>query len=391
MNPASPIRTLYLLSAAVWVAMTAMGIIWPLMPVYAQEMGATGLELGLIISAFPLARIVFQPFVGRISDTRGRKPILCWGLVLFAAVSILYVLASRVAELMGVRFLHGAASVLVVPVAMAMTGDMAPSDRAGLYMGTLNMAVMLGFGIGPALGGFIHQYLGMQAAFLAMGALTLLTLGGVAAMVPSDADLGFAPRGRPPLPLRSLLAHPVVRGLCLLRFASAIGQGCVYAFLPLMAPDMGLTSAQVGLLLGVNILLVAFLQRPLGALADRGNLILQILLGTGVTALAITAMPLAGGFPGLLALNALMGAGGGVAMPAGLALSARLGRSMGMGTIIGLTETGYSMGMIASPIVAGGIMDLWGLPSVFMAGGGITLAGAAGVFLYLRGGPAPAP
>jgi MFS transporter, DHA1 family, multidrug resistance protein len=377
-------RHLYILSAAVLVAMTGMGIVWPLIPLYAHDLGATGLQLGLIISSFPLARTLFNPPMGRLSDLTGRRRILCVGLLLYALLSVLYILASRVETLFAVRFLHGFASVLVVPVAMAMVGDIAPRNRQGLYMGTLNMAVMLGLGLGPMLGGGIRELFGMDAAFYSMGGLTLLTLLGVRAFVPDDRSLAPGERRRPPVSMLAIARHPVLLGLFLLRLVSAAGHGCVFAFLPLLGLQIHLSSAQVGLVLGANVLITAFLQRSFGAMADRGNPVHQIVFGALLSGAAILAMPVAEGFWGVLALNLLMGLGGGISMPAGLAMCVRVGQPMGMGSVIGFLEMGYGLGMIASPVFSGLIMDLLGLPVIFVIGGGIILLGTLGMFRYLN-------
>lgn len=68
----------------------------------------------------------------------------------------------------------------------ALAADIAPKQKLGLYMGTLNMAVMLGLGIGPVLGGTIRDYFGMNAAFYAMGGLALLTCILVLIFIPSE-------------------------------------------------------------------------------------------------------------------------------------------------------------------------------------------------------------
>ncbi len=61
------------LFAVVFTAMLGMGIISPLMPLYAESMGASGLQLGLMYSGFALSRTIFMPIIGRLSDRRGRK------------------------------------------------------------------------------------------------------------------------------------------------------------------------------------------------------------------------------------------------------------------------------------------------------------------------------
>ena len=68
---------------------------------------------------------------------------------------------------------------------MAVVAEIAPPHRLGTYMGTLSMALMLGVGAGPLLGGIIKDWLGTDAAFMTMGGLALVTAVGILAFVPS--------------------------------------------------------------------------------------------------------------------------------------------------------------------------------------------------------------
>jgi len=103
---------LFLLSISVGVAMIGLGIIWPLIPVYAVELGAGGFLLGLIIASFNISRSLFNPFAGQLSDRWGRKKFMVTGLFVYAGVSVLYVLPSHAEMLIFIRFFHGLASVL---------------------------------------------------------------------------------------------------------------------------------------------------------------------------------------------------------------------------------------------------------------------------------------
>ena len=381
----SPAWILFLLSASVGVAMMGLGIVWPLVPIYAVELGASGFQVGLIIAAFNVGRTCFNPFAGRLSDRWGRKPFILLGLFLYAVVSVLYVLSTRVESLVLVRLLHGFTSVLVVPVAMAMAADLAPQHRLGRYLGTLNMAVMLGFAAGPALGGVIRDYFGMPSAFYTMGGLALFTFLGVAAFIPGGKYQSTSQSPQAVAPLKRLLKHRVIQGLFLLRFFVAAGQGCVYTFFPILALRMQLTSSQVGFILGINIFLIALLQRICGDIADRVNPITMIIIGTLVSGVVVFGMPYAHGFFEILLLNIIMGAGNGIAMPGGFVITGQLGRSMGMGSLMGFTETGWSLGMIVAPVISGMIMDSLGLTSVFLAGALITIIGTGLIFFFLKG------
>ncbi len=381
----SPGGILIILSAAVGVVMTGLGIIWPLVPVYAVELGAGGLQVGIIIASFNLARTLSNPLAGRLSDRWGRKPFIAAGLLLYALVSVFYVMVSRAEALVLVRFLHGFTSVLVGPVAMALAADIAPQHRLGRYMGTLNMAVMLGLGVGPVLGGVIRDLFGLPAAFYTMGGLALLTFFGVTAFLPGS-NRGKASAGAKSISsFKKLLSHRFVQGIFLLRFFVAAGQGSVYTFLPLLAREMQLSSSQVGVILGLNIFIIALLQRVCGDLADRFNPVRMIIIGTFITGLAVPGMPFVDGFISILGLNVLMGIGNGITMPAGFVITGQLGKKMGMGSVMGITDAGWSLGMIVSPVLSGIIMDTLGLPSIFIIGGVLIIIGTMVVYFFLKG------
>lgn len=376
--------TLFLLSASVGVAMIGLGIIWPLVPVYAVELGAQGLQVGLIIASFNLARTLSNPLAGRLSDRWGRKPFIALGLLLYALVSVFYVMSTQVVSLIFVRLLHGLTSVLVIPIAMALAADIAPKHRLGRYMGTLNMAVMLGLGVGPLLGGFIRDLFGMSVAFYTMGGLALSTFMGVLAFLPGSKQAKTSKDTQPALPIKHFLTHRVIQGLFLLRFFVAAGQGSVYTFLPLLAMEMGFSSSQVGIILGINIFLIAILQRICGDLADRLNPKYLIMVGTFISGLAVVGIPLVDGFAMVLCLNILMGIGNGIATPGGFVITGQIGKTMGMGSMMGITDAGWSLGMIVSPILSGIIMDHLGLPSIFLTGGMLIMTGTALLSLFLK-------
>jgi predicted MFS family arabinose efflux permease len=306
-------------------------------------------------------------------------------MLLYAVVSVFYVMAARVETLILVRLLHGLTSVLVAPIAMALVADIAPKNRMGLYLGTQNMAVMLGLGVGPVAGGIIRDYFGMHVAFYAMGGLALLTFVGVALFLPGDRERERHQKKQAVAPLKTLLRNRIILGLFLLRFFLAAGQGTVYAFLPLLAMQIQITSSQVGIILGANIFLIAFMQRLCGGLADRINPMIMIIAGSLISGLAVWGIPMGEGFVAVLACNILMGIGNGVSMPGGLVLTGRAGKELGMGATMGLTDAGWSLGMIVSPILSGVIMDRLGLTSIFVAGGILIIIGTALIAVVLKG------
>jgi len=367
---------LFWLSTAVGVTMVGLGIIWPLIPVYSVDMGAGGIQVGLIIAAFNVARGGANPIVGRFSDRWGRKPFIATGLILYGFLSILYVLANSVETLIGVRLIHGTATVLVTPVAMALVAEIAPKDWLGLYIGTLQMAMMLGVGAGPVLGGVIRDLFGLHAAFFTMGGLALLTFLGVLFSIPGQRQLETHHSEKADRkPLRNIIRNRIVQALFLIRLFAAAGQGSVYTFLPLLALRINLTSSEVGIVLSTNVFLIAILQRICGSLADRINPAIMMFTGTFVSGIAVACMPFADGFRAVLALNILMGAANGFAAPGGFVIAGRLGRKVGMGSMMGLFDAAWSLGLIVSPVLSGIILDTLGMGNIFYIGGALIFAG----------------
>ncbi|WP_321415345.1 MFS transporter [uncultured Desulfobacter sp.] len=374
---------LFILSVAVGVAMMGLGIIWPLIPVYAVELGAGGFLVGLIVASFNVSRTLLSPFSGSISDKWGRKRFIASGLLIYAVLSIFYVLPKNAETLILIRLLHGMASLLVVPVAMALTADIAPPRKLGLYMGTLNMAIMIGLGFGPAMGGMIRDTLGLNAAFYIMGGLALLTSLVVAVFIPADKTHLSDIKRPEPYPIRKIITHKTAFGILIMRFFAASGQGSVYTFLPILAMKINLSSSQVGIILTMNIFLIAFLQRISGGLADRINPKHLIIIGTFACGITVIGMPFFHGFIPILILNILMGMANGLSLPGGLVITGRLGQTMGMASIMSLNDAAWGLGFIVSPILSGLILDWMGVSYVFIVGSILILLGGIAVTVFL--------
>jgi len=362
----------FILSMAIFAAMLGVGIIVPLLPLYANRLGATAFEIGMIFSGFSIARMIFMPVVGRLSDKHGRKPFLTAGLILYSFSSVGYIAAKTVLALGLVRFAHGFAAAMVIPVAFAYIGDLAPVNEEGRYVGIFQTALFLGFGFGPLLGGVISDIFNMKANFLALGALA-----GLAALMVFFGLGESAPKRRTPHPpILSSLKIPVVSGLMIYRFVTALGRGTLMAFLPLFADKVGhLTTSQIGLIISSNMLFSASLQSSGGRLADKSSRVGLVLGGSVISSLILCILPLGRSFWPLLGLNLLLGISSAISLPAASAIAIDEGRKAGMGQLFGLFNVAMSAGIATGPLVAGGIARAINLQAVFPFAGIFTLLG----------------
>ena len=113
---------------AVFVTIMGVGIVAPLLPVYAHELGAGAFQIGLIFGAFSLTRTIFVPYFGKLSDIKGKKPLLTLGMFLYFLVSLLYLASSNVHALILIRLGQGFASAMIFPVAQAYVGTITPKN-----------------------------------------------------------------------------------------------------------------------------------------------------------------------------------------------------------------------------------------------------------------------
>lgn len=372
---------------AVFSVTLGVGLVVPLLPVYAYELGATGLYIGFIFGAFSLSRTLFLPLFGRLSDLKGRKPFLTTGLLAYFLVSIAYVWSRDVNFFILIRFIQGIASAMILPVAQAYVGEITPKHKEGFMMGLFNVSLYAGLSIGPLLGGMVKDTFGIQTSFLSMGVVSLVGFLLCLILLPPRSYERLLTPAKPPLRYRILVKNRYIGALFLFRFAYTFCIGLVWAFLPLLAhAEFKLSSSAIGVLVMLGVLISGLLQTPMGLLADRFNKRTFIAIGGLVTAGAVFSFVYVQGFWGLFVANVLFGIGGGISVPAVMAMTVIIGRRTdSMGSVMALLTTGHSLGMFAGPILAGIVADAFQLSLAFMGGTVVMLIGVV-VTLILTSG-----
>lgn len=360
---------------SVYIALLGIGIIVPVMPVFATDLGASGFGLGLIIAAFSISRGLLQPIVGSLSDRWGRKRFLVSGLFVYTLIGLILPQATSVGNLVLIRALHGVGSAMIVPVAMAYMGDMAQKGKEGQAMSMLNIAIFCGIGTGPLLGGFFTDLWGMESAFYAMAALSGLALILVLLQMPASARQVVAGQKQTIFQiLGSLLAGRKTRGILLARMSTMIIMVPTMAFLPLLMHQwFDASGMQIGLVIACRTFVNAVLQTPFGRLADRRDKVWLLKIGCLVVSGVMCLVPLAGSFAWLMLLFAILGVGEAVIWPVLGALATEEGRHYGQGSMMGVFNLAMSMGVLLGALGAGVSVDLVGLGPSFVIIGTVVL------------------
>ncbi len=368
---------------SLFATIIGVGIVVPLLPVYAHDLGASGVYIGAIFASFSISRTILLPFFGRMSDKRGRKPFIVGGLFAYALVSVAFLLIKDVKGLIAIRFIQGAASAMIMPVVQAYVGDITPKGKEGFYMGLFNISVFLGLGVGPLMGGVIKDRFSLQAAFGCMGALAVIGFLSAALLLPpTRSERSDGIEIEPPA-WRTLLLDREIAGLFFFRFAYTACIGVIWGFLPVFADaEFSMDSSSIGVLLMLGILLSGLIQTPMGWLADRIDKRAMAMTGGLIVCCAVYSFVWAGGFWDMMLSSIAFGLGGGISMPSLMAAAVIKGSDRGaMGAVIALLTMGHSSGMLLGALMAGLMMDISQLRDVFPFGAGLMLLGV-GVFYF---------
>jgi EmrB/QacA subfamily drug resistance transporter len=136
-------------------------------------------EAAWIVNSYLIAYVVTMPFMGRVSDIFGRQRVFVGCLFIFAAGSVLVVLASNLLWMVVARAVTAIGGGAMVPVAIAIVGDVFPEERRPFAMGILGAVDTAGWIWGPLYGAMLVRYLNWRWQFYLN--LPLSALAAVAA------------------------------------------------------------------------------------------------------------------------------------------------------------------------------------------------------------------
>ncbi len=371
-----------ILALSMFSSTLGIGIVMPLLPLYITEMGASGVWLGVIVSSYAISNAISVPFAGRLSDLKGRKVFLVFGLLAYSLISLCYIISTDVLLLVVVRFFHGIAGAMTIPVAVAYLGDLSPKGEEGRWMGYANAAFFSGFGFGPLMGGLVTENFGMNIAFMVMAGLNMLAFLIVLFFLPRVQERKKGEEFN--LSLKDMSASSVVRGLFTVRVGEALGRGSMFTFLPIFSVGIGLSISLIGALVSVNTLSITLFSPIAGLIADRFSRRALAILGITGFGLLILLIPFAGNFWQILIILLAQGLVVSLYVSASNAIGVDEGRKFGMGSVVSVMFLGMGIGMGIGPIIAGWIEELLSLRVVFYWGGTICLVGAGLFSWFIR-------
>jgi DHA1 family tetracycline resistance protein-like MFS transporter len=408
------IKRLFPIILIIFTNILGAGVIIPILPLYAEgQFQGTVVQITLLNTAFFGAQFLAAPWLGRLSDRYGRRPLLILSQAGTVAAFLLFIASGSLGQridgldlalpisggmlmLYVARILDGITGGNIT-IAQAYVSDVTTQEQRAQGLGLLQAAFGAGFVFGPAFGGVLSGY-GATAPFIGAVIITtgtlLLTAFTLQESLPPEersSGRGKADRGTS---TRQLLGeHPTLALILAIGFIGSLGFAALTSTFALFADDVlfaapvyqGRVQLFIGLMLTFNGLVQIFTQvallKPLVTrLGERSTLLVgQIALMAAMFGIGIIRSPV-----GVTLLFAPFSFGQGVSEPNLQSLTTRFGSARNRGRLLGLYQSARSMALILSPIWAGFAYEALNPQAVYLISGGLFLLNLGFVVGVLR-------
>lgn len=372
----------------------AISQIIPFLPLYVEQLGVTDpssltLWSGLIFSVTFMVSAIVSPMWGSLADRKGRKLMLLRASLGMGIVIFLQAFVTDVWQLFLLRALMGLTSGYI-PNAMALVATQVPRERSGWAMSMVTTAQICGVIMGPMMGGFLADWVGLRAVFLITSGLLLtsflITLflikeGGQPRVKKEDKLSGT-------MVFRSLGNPGLIISLFLTTLTIQLCNGSISPILTLFVRELepnvqniAFISGVVAAIPGVSAL---FSAPTLGKLGDRIGAQRILFSALILTFVLFVTMSWAGSAFQLGALRFLLGFAEGAMMPAVQTMLLRYSSDRVTGRIFGYNQSFMYLGNVVGPLIGSGVSAIGGFRWVFAATAVVVLANTVQLIVTWR-------
>ncbi len=353
----------------------AMSQILPFLPLYIEQLGVTdhaslNLWSGLVFSSSFLVSAIVAPLWGSLADRKGRKLMLLRAALGMAIVMCLQGLATNVWQLFFLRAAMGLTSGFI-PNAMALIASQVPRTKSGWALGTLSTGQVSGVIIGPLLGGFMADHLGLRLVFFVTGGMLfisfLITLFAIKESVikvsKADRLSGKAVFSTLPFPM---LIISLFFTTMMIQMANGSISPILTLFIRNLSPgidNIAFISGVIASVPGISALISA---PRLGRLGDRIGSQRVLIVALIFCALLFFLMSSVQNATQLGILRFLLGFADGALMPAVQTLLVKYSSQQVTGRIFGYNQSFGYMGNVVGPLLGSSISAMVGYRWVFL-------------------------
>jgi DHA1 family tetracycline resistance protein-like MFS transporter len=409
---------LFLMALTIFIDFAGFGIILPLLPFWAERLGAGAVGVGLVLTIYALAQFIFMPVLGALSDRYGRRLIILASLLIEALSLVLSALAGSLAILLVARFIGGLGASNIGS-AQAVVADVTPVERRAQGMGFIGAAIGLGFVVGPALGGLLAPLGPVVPFWVAMiialtNALLVLRflpetryMRATTSRHPSSLEKssGLFPASSPKIstPSRSapaatdatvlfinhgigvilagwrqILRHPAVARLVVINLLFTLAFTAMEAVFPLFTQHaFGWTALQNGYIFAYAGIAIVLMRGGLaGRLVKRWGERSLLIAGLVMLAAGLALLARSTSLALLLIALGIVSTGDGCVTPMVSALLSFASPPGAEGETLGLAQGVAGLGRAIGPLAAGSIFAIGGPGAPFMLGSTLVVLAA---------------
>jgi len=334
----------------------------PIITPYAIELDASYILAGAIVAVYSFTNMIGNIIGGHWIDKFGRKKMLFTGMIAVSVVLFLYPLSQNGWQLFTARFFHGLAGGILIPAAFAYIGDHSGGENRGKRMAFTGAGIGIAAIVGPAVGGVLAARASIEAVFLLVAVLFLLTSLIVLFFVKESyvaTDRGkfnfkeFIP----------LIKHPMIILSSVSAFGLMISNGTLAFALPLNVELMKLSTETTGMLLSTfGIMALIVFLTPLNFIYDKFSPVYLIATGLGLIGVGMIILSVMATFMSNFIAMVIYGLGFAFIFPSMNKIIADASTKVDRGKAYGVFYAFFSLGVVAGSSVSGVFAETSGLP-----------------------------
>jgi predicted MFS family arabinose efflux permease len=302
-------KILLILGLAGFVVMADNWVVSPILPAISKDLGVNVASAALIITAYMLPFGLFQLIFGYLADKFGKRQVISFAMIFFTVSTGLCALGTGLTDLAVYRALTGIFAASVMPISLALIGDIFPLNERQAAIGTFMGISFLGQGLSMAIGGSIAFFLNWRGVFAVYAFLSviatilLLTIGKNIPSTKNENSKVFAPYLnliKNPLSLKIYLLV-IFEGIFLIGSFSFLGGyikstydfnnfliGIIMTAFGVMAVIGGRVSGKISAKVGrKNTILIGLISAVLASIifVTLGNILAVLIIGIGLLGL----------------------------------------------------------------------------------------------------------
>lgn len=359
-------RDFIIICIAYFFLACSFSLLMPTIPIFlSEDLGVAPSQIGVVLSSYVLALLLFRPFSGYLVDVYSRKPLLLVGTILFVLTFIGYYFAVAILYFIILRFIHGLSWGLSTVSANTVAIDIMPASRRGEGIGFFGVNSNIAMAVAPFIAVNIYNDYGFSTLIscsLVMGLVAIIILFMM--RVPTRKKLDETPT-------ISIDRFILLKGLPIFgnQLFISFGWGSLVAFAVLYGIEIGIKNSGIFFLfLAVGLILSRIKS---GRMVDQGYLHLVMQIALGLITAGFLCFAIFGNIYAFCFAAFLIGLGYGSLFPALQSIYINMAPASKRGTANSTYLTGFDVGIGMGMLIGAIIVEHFGFPIMYLFSAGL--------------------